>query len=159
MARKVLTEVQGTEKTTQKDAKNLQNRLKNLIPEYGLNKSKADELKALVDAGNKEIKSICKELSIEKLENVDGWNMTYKVKEKHNIDEDKMLAIIKQYWSKNGSMQCPYIKKVEVIDQEALKDAIFRGEIDDKEVLLALKACDTVKYEPALTVSRVKEKK
>lgn len=157
MARKVLTEVKQETKNTSTNG-NLKKRLEKLIPIFGQNKVQADELKAAMDDDKAEIKRICSELSIDKL-SVDGWNMSYKVKEKHIVDEDKMLAIIKKYWSKNGSMECPYIKRVEVIDQDALEDAIFKGEIDDKEVLLALKACDTVKYEPALTVSKAKEKK
>ena len=162
MARKVLTETevkQESKELTPAEVKKRENRLKKLIPIYGQNKVQADELKAVMNDDNAEIKRICKELSIEKLDNIDGWNMKCTTKEKHNVDEERMLEIIKKFWSKNGSMQCPYIKKKEYIDQEALSDAIFRGEIDDKQVLLDLKACDTVKYEQALTISKVKEKK
>ena len=132
MARKVLTEVKQEQQVEAKNtstAGKLKKRLEKLIPVYGQNKIRADELKAAMDDDKAEIKRICEELSIEKLADVDGWKMIYKVKEKHVVDEDRMLAIIKEYWSKNGSMQCPYIKRVECINPEALETAIFNGDI------------------------------
>lgn len=139
--------------------KKLRIRLDNLIPEYGANKAEADRLKAVMADDNAEIKNICSQLGLEKLE-VDGWEMTYRVDSKHNIDEDKMLSILKAYWSKkNGSMECPFIKTREYIDQEALQDAIFNGEIADQKVLLELKACDTLVPQEKLFVKKAKEKK
>lgn len=164
MARKVI-EVETSQaeakevKLTAAAKKKLRIRLDNLIPVYGSNKSYVDELKALIEDDNKEIKAICRQLALDKAE-VNGWEMTYRVDSKHNIDEDKMLSILKAYWSKkNGSMECPFIKTREYIDQEALQDAIFNGEITDQKVLLELKACDTLVPQEKLFVKKAKEKK
>lgn len=116
-----------------------------------------DELKKVVDGDNKEIKAICKELSVTDLE-IDGWKMNYSVVNKHHTDEDKMLSIIKSWWSEHkGSMHCPYIEIKECINVEAVQDAIYNGEFD-KETLLKIRACDELKPEEKLKVSRVKEK-
>ncbi len=156
MARKALG-VSQEEVVKKEDVKDLENRLKKLIPDYGTNKSKADELKAIIDDGNKEIKRICKELSIADME-VDGWKMNYSVVTKHHVNEDRMLEILKEYWSKNGSMECPYIKRIECVDSEAVQNAMYNGDFD-KETLLKLRACDEEKQEEKLRISKVKEKK
>lgn len=154
MARKALV----TETEEKVDVKKLQNRLKKLIPIYGGNKTQLDELKSVVDGDNKEIKAICKQLSIDKME-VDGWKMNYSTTIKHDVNETKMLEIIKKWWSeKNGSMHCPYIRVEYHIDNDAIEDAIYKGEFD-KEILLALKACDTEKPQERLVVSKSKGEK
>lgn len=164
MARKVI-EVETPQaetkevKLTAAAKKKLRTRLDDLIPVYGSNKTEADRLKAVIEDDNKEIKAICKQLALDKAE-IDGWEMTYRVDQKHNIDEDKMLAILKSYWTKkNGSMECPFIKTKEYIDQEALQNAIFNGDIADKKVLMELKACDTLIAQEKLFVKKAKEKK
>ena len=53
MARKVLGVKNPVEEVRQEPANQLQNKLIQLIPAYGANKSKADELKALIEADNK----------------------------------------------------------------------------------------------------------
>lgn len=157
MARKALG-AKTNQQEEKVDAKKLQNRLKKLIPLYGSNKTQLDELKTVVDGDNKEIKSICKALSVDTME-VDGWKMNYSVVTKHNVNEAKMLEIVKHWWAeKNGSKHCPYIRVEEHIDNEAIQDAIYNGEFD-KETLLALRACDTEKPEEKLRISSVKEKK
>lgn len=158
MARKVLG-VQQTPEQKAQDGENLRYQLQKLIPEYGLNKSKADELKAVLDDGNKEIKRICKELSVDSME-VEGWTMSYKVVTKQSVNEDKMLDILKTYWSThNGSMECPYIKKKEYVDIDALENEIFTGNLTDKDILLKIKNCYTDKQEERLTIKKAKEKK
>ena len=155
MARKAIgtNQVQAEEKVS---VKTLQNRLKKLIPAYGANNTQLKELKSVVDGDNKEIKALCKQLSIEKTE-IDGWKVDYKVVEKHNANEDQMLEIIKKWWlAKNGSMHCPYIRIEYHVDNDAIEDGIYKGEFD-KETLLALKACYTVKQEERLTVSKIKK--
>lgn len=140
------------------DEKNLRHQLQILIPEYGLNKTKADELKAVIDDGNKEIKRLCKELSVDSME-IEGWTMSYKVITKNTANEEKMLDVIKAYWSKhNGSMQCPYIKTKEYIDVDALENEIFNGNLTDKDVLMKIKSCYTEKQEERLTVKKTKVK-
>ena len=105
------------------------------------------------------IKRICRELSVNNIE-ADGWVMSYVVATKHIVNEEQMLEILKDYWiSHNGSQQCPYIRTKEYIDQDALETAIFNGDIEDKAVLLKLKACYTDKQEERLTIKKAKEKK
>ena len=154
MARKAI----GTEQE-KVDVKKLQNQLKKLIPIYGTNNTQLKELKAKVDDDNKAIKGICKQLFAGSAKTTIGdWSVDYKVVDKHNVNEAKMLEIIKKWWSeKNGSMHCPYIRIEYHIDNDAIEEGIYRGEFD-KETLLALQACDTIKAEERLTVCKMKEK-
>lgn len=158
MARSLMVGEVKEAKISKAKIKEFEIRLKNLIPVYGQNKSQMDDFKKVVEADNKEIKSICKVLSVENME-VEGYKMSYKVIDKHNVNEDKVLEIVKKWWAKkNGSMECPYIKTREYLDNDALQDAIYNGEID-KQTLLKIRECDEVKKEERLTVSKAKEKK
>ena len=84
MARKALG-VSQQEKKAKVDVNQLYTRLNQLVPEYGTLKGKADELKAQVEDGNKEIKRICKELYINNLD-VDDCTMNYQFITKQNVD-------------------------------------------------------------------------
>ena len=159
LLQKMVSKAIPVEEVNQKPVNSLENKLKNLITTYGSTKSQADELKALIEADNKEIKRICRELSINNME-TNGWAMSYVVAVKHIVDEERMLEILKEYWiANNGSKECPYIKTKEYVDQDALEHAIFVGDIEDKAVLLKLKECYTDKQEERLTIKRAKEKK
>ena len=80
--------------------------------------------------------------------------LTHKVIE--DIDEAMMLSLIKKAWTaKNGSMQCPFIRTVEVLDADALEGAIYRGEIDP-DLIADLGKCKTTKTQLMLTYKKKK---
>lgn len=88
----------------------------------------------------------------------DGWTVVLQPRNVESVDEEKMLYVIKSAWTEhNGSMQCPYIRTVEVLDMDALESAIYRGDISD-ETLLALDGCRTKTTQYALTYKKKKEK-
>ena len=73
------------------------------------------------------------------------------------IDEEGMMQYIKsKLWGDKGSMHCPYIKTVEVIDWDALEKAIYTGEITKKQVL-AMDKFKSVKKTPVLKLKVAKE--
>lgn len=154
MARKALANVK-LEKVNKED-KELQ--LKELVNSFGPDKEQYDKFKKSCDEQNKQIKALCKELKIQDAE-IDGWNLNYKVIDKSYFDEEKLLSVIRSYWAEhNGSMQCPYIRTVMCVDNEALEDAIYNDKLD-KDILLQIQNCKIPKEEERLTIKRSKEAK
>ena len=114
MARKKLIE---TEAPATKDSRseNL-SKLHVLVDRWGKNKKVLDPLKKDVDKDAAEIKQLMLE---EKLDtSISGeFTAVLSFTNKESIDEDGLLDYIKSVlWGTKGSMQCPYIKTVEVID-------------------------------------------
>jgi len=131
--------------------------LKQLIPLYGLNKAALDEYKKTCDAENTQIKALMEECNIDSL-TVDGYKCTYSVQKRTSMDEDKLLEFLKKAWtSKNGSMECPYIKRKEYVDMEVLENAIYKGEISN-ELLAEMKKCENVKKVETLRITKAKKK-
>ena len=85
------------------------------------------------------------------------WQINLQHKVTESIDEDKLLSVLKGFWvEKNGSIQCPFVSTVEVVNMEALEGAIYRGEIPD-EILLKIDGCRIKKETDALTYKRAKK--
>ena len=86
-----------------------------------------------------------------------GYKVSRQVSYRTSVDEDKMLKVLKSDWTKRyGSMECPYIKTVEVVDTEALEAVIYAGELSD-EVMKALDDCQSKKEVITLKCTKVKE--
>ena len=154
MARKPIAKVEVNE--VSKEDKKLQ--LKELVSSFGPDKEQYDKLKKICDDQNKKIKALCRELNIQDTE-LDGWDVSYKVIDKSYYDEDKLFLVITDYWNEhNGSMECPYLKTIFVIDEEKLKDDIYNEKVD-KDLLLQIQNCKVPKEEERLTVKRKKEEK
>jgi len=129
--------------------------LTNLVNDFGANNEKLKELKKVCEGKNAEIKEI---MSTEKLStfSTDQYNASYIIKESTKVDEDRLLEVLKKDWtSRNGSMECPYIKKREYVDSDALEAAIYNSQID-KDLLIEIKNCSTVIKTPTLTVKKTK---
>ena len=86
-----------------------------------------------------------------------GYKVSRQVSYRTSVDEDKMLNVLKSDWTKRyGSMECPYIKTVEVVDTEALEAVIYAGELSD-EVMKALDDCQSKKEVITRKCTKVKE--
>ena len=117
MARKKLIE-------TNQRSENL-SMLSTLVERWGKNKTVFDPLKKEVDKDAAEIKRIMLE---EELDTSVGGDYTASLtfKTSESFDEDALLAYIKgELWGKKGSMECPYIRRVEVINWDELEKAIY----------------------------------
>lgn len=128
----------------------LKEELVRLIPVYGENKQDMDVFKKKCDDQNKQIKLLCKELSVDKME-VDDWQLTYAVQDRSTFDEDKLLDIIRE----DEMLAKLLVRTKEYVDTQALEDEIYKNNIS-KEVLLKIQACKVPKFVETLTV---KEKK
>lgn len=129
--------------------------LTTLIPEFGELKTQADSYKKEADVKNKQIKKLMAEEGLEEKE-VDGWQVKYTVALTESYDEDAMLEALKKDWAKrNGSMECPYIKTKEYIDEEVLEDMIYKGQLP-KKLVASLDKFRIVKETEKLSVKRVR---
>ena len=133
-------------------------KLDELVERYGENDAKAKELKKVCDADKAEIKEMMANQNLSK-HTAGGYTVSYIVSEKSETNEAKMLDILKRDWvARNGSMQCPYIKTVEVIDTEALESALYKNELSE-DVVAQLGTCTTTTQVVTLRCSKAKEKK
>lgn len=126
-----------------------------LVPRYFKNKETEKELKQIIADDNKEIKSIM--LSADKeTENVGEYKVFCKTIVTEDFDKDLLVKKLLSLWAEhNGSMKCPWIEYVPVVNDEALEDAIYNGEINPDD----LKDCKVSKSQVRLQITKRKEKK
>ena len=120
---------------------------------------KKEEEKALsktIKKLNSDIKAFLGNLKDKKTQ-VGDWQVELRHKVTEDIDELKLLTVVKGFWSeKNGSMECPFVKRIEVVDMDALEGAIYRNEIP-KEVLLEIDGCRVKKENDSLVYKKAKK--
>ena len=124
--------------------KSLNATLEELIEVWGTNKTTADGLKKVVDRDAAQIKEIM--LSKKLTESKSGkYIAKLSIQHKEKFNEDGLIEYIKtKLWGKKGSMECPYIKRVEVIDWDALESAIYNETITKKQLMEIDKFKETV---------------
>ena len=127
-----------------------------LVKRYLCNKNECDDLKKLVDADNKEIKSIMLTQLKNNEAKYDAGDIiaTVKVIETEDFDNDMLVSILKSLWStEHGSMTNPWLKVVYQPDMDAIEDAIYNGELSPDD----LKPAKVTKSQTRLTVRRKKK--
>lgn len=73
------------------------------------------------------------------------------VKQSEDIDESKMLSVLKDFWQKTkGKEKCPFIGTVEYLDMDALEAFMYKEELP-KDVIIALDGCRIKKESTSLT--------
>jgi len=125
--------------------------LDNLIPVYYDDKQNLDFYKKQCDAGNAKIKELMAEQKITDFE-VDGITAKYIIQKKESMDEDKLLILLKERGYEN------MIRTKEYVDMDALEDALYHDTID-KDTIVEMDKCRSVKEVIQLRVSKKKEKK
>ena len=125
--------------------------LNTLIPVYYDDKQNLDFYKKQCDAGNAKIKELMAEQKITDFE-VDGITAKYVVQKKESMDEDKLLILLKERGYEN------IIRTKEYVDMDALEDALYHDTID-KDTIVEMDKCKSIKEVIQLRVSKKKEKK
>ncbi len=121
-----------------------------LIDLFAETKEQSDALKKECDTYSKDIKErMSKNMSYE----VSTGKFTAKLSniETKSFDEAKLLMKLKDM----GDIAKSVIRTVEVVDMNALENAIYNKEIDAS----ALTDCQVVKTQQRLTVTEIKKKK
>lgn len=130
MARKKLIEVDEA-----KVRSNHLSELSELVARWGSNKSTADNLKKDIEADAAKIKQIMIDEELEESES-GGFLAKLSFQNKESMDEEGLLKFIKSVlWNGKGSMECPYIERIEVINFDALEKAMYEGTISKEQVL------------------------
>lgn len=124
--------------------------LKTLVPSYYDNKQNLDFYKKQCDAENAEIKKLMAEQDIKDFE-VNGITAKYVIQNKESMDEDKLLSILKERGYEN------VIRTKEYVDMDLLEDALYHDTID-KDTIVEMDKCKSVKEVIQLRVSKKKEK-
>lgn len=137
-------------------------KLEEQITQYCEQKQEESILKKSIETLNKSIKEALSNSTKEIKSGKQGvragkYEVKLQIKQNTNVDEGKMLEIIKRFWhSTHGSQQCPFIRTVEVIDSDALEGAIYREELP-KEVAVELGKCIKRSEIKALVYKEIKE--
>lgn len=128
-------------------------KLDELVPRYGDEKTEMDRYKKLCDADNAEIKSIMSDLAIQHY-TAGNYKVTRSVQERESMDEELLLSLLKDF----PEVQIHnIIKTKEYVDFDALEAALYKDALP-KEVLLAIDKARTIKYVTTLKVSKIKKK-
>jgi hypothetical protein len=130
--------------------------LDELVPRYYANKETEKILKKEIDDDNKEIKSIMLNSNSEN-ENVGEYKVTCKTIVTEDFDKDLLVAKLKSLWEQTPGSEgivCPWLDFVPVVNDEALENAIYDGQINPDD----LKSCKVSKSQVRLTVSKPKKK-
>lgn len=128
-------------------------KLDELVPRYGDEKTEMDRYKKLCDADNAEIKSIMSDLAIQHY-TAGNYKVTRSVQERESMDEELLLSLLKDF----PEVQIHnIIKTKEYVDFDALEAALYKDALP-KEILLAIDKARTIKYVTTLKVSKIKKK-
>ncbi len=122
--------------------------LEDLIRAFYFNESQKKEFASLADDEKAKIKKIMHENELTDYV-VDDLKAKYYSSVSESFDEEMLLEVLK----KNGITNC--IKTVEVVDMEALENAIYHHEISNG-ALKEMDKCRTTKTTYALKISKVK---
>ena len=89
----------------------------------------------------------------------DKYVVTLESRVTDEIDPALMLMALKKYWDKeHAEEQCPFIRTVEVIDEDALEKFMYSNKLPE-ETMSELEKCRKKKVTTALTYKKVKGSK
>lgn len=156
MARKKLVENETAKQVTDTRMQSLQ-RLDQLVGVWGKNKTQADELNKDVKRDADEIKQI---MLAEKLDSsISGeYEAKLSFQHKESFDEEGLIQFLQESLWNEENGPCPYIKTVQVIDWDAVENAIYSGEINNEQ-LVEIDKFKTVVETPVLKLGKVKKEK
>lgn len=129
--------------------------LDKLVSDYGHNDAQIKDLKKIADTEKEQIKQLLLEHKEDRW-TAGGYTVQRVVSERETLNEEKLLPIIKHYWSStHGSMECPFIKTREYVDMDRLEEAIYQKELTPN-VLAEMDKCREVTTVVALKCKKTK---
>lgn len=128
--------------------------LESLLRSYISNKTELDSLDKDVKCQNATIKTFMEKEGIDKY-SIDGYSVSYTVKETNKVNEEKLLNLLQNY-SQINFKALGVIKSKEYVDSEALENAVYNNLLD-KELLVKIKDCSTTTKTPTLTLRKGKK--
>lgn len=125
------------------------NNLEELVVRYALNKNELDSYKKICDKENAEIKARMAELDMDEVIAGD-YVAKLTIQKRESMDEDMLLEILRNNNYTN------VIRTKEYVDMDLLEREIYNGNVD-KDTLVAMQKCKSVKEVPTLKIVKAKK--
>lgn len=125
------------------------NNLEELVVRYALNKNELDSYKKICDKENAEIKARMTELDMNEVLAGD-YVAKLTIQKRESMDEDMLLEILRNNNYTN------VIRTKEYVDMDLLEREIYNGNVD-KDTLVAMQKCKSVKEVPTLKIVKAKK--
>lgn len=125
------------------------NNLEELVVRYALNKNELDSYKKICDKENAEIKARMAELDMNEVLAGD-YVAKLTIQKRETMDEDMLLEVLRNNNYTN------VIRTKEYIDMDLLEREIYNGNVD-KDTLVAMQKCKSVKEVPTLKITKAKK--
>ena len=103
--------------------------LEEYVKEFYIVKNEADKYKKLADEDNKEIKKLMQNNNLTEFKTTNGLLAKITIQNRESFNEDKLIEKLKEL-----NVKTP-IKTVEVIDYDALEDAIYNNVLDATKII------------------------
>lgn len=125
------------------------NSLEELVVRYALNKNELDSYKKICDKENAEIKARMAELDMNEVLAGD-YVAKLTIQKRETMDEDMLLEVLRNNNYTN------VIRTKEYVDMDLLEREIYNGNVD-KDTLVAMQKCKSVKEVPTLKIVKAKK--
>ena len=125
------------------------NNLEELVVRYALNKNELDSYKKICDRENAEIKARMAELDMNEVLAGD-YVAKLTIQKRETMDEDMLLEVLRNNNYTN------VIRTKEYVDMDLLEREIYNGNVD-KDTLVAMQKCKSVKEVPTLKIVKAKK--
>ena len=125
------------------------NKLEELVVTYALNKNELDSYKKICDKENAEIKARMAELDMDEVIAGD-YVAKLTIQKRESMDEDMLLEVLRNNNYTN------VIRTKEYVDMDLLEREIYNGNVD-KDTLVAMQKCKSVKEVPTLKIVKAKK--
>ena len=125
------------------------NNLEELVVRYALNKNELDSYKKICDKENAEIKARMAELDMNEVLAGD-YVAKLTIQKRETMDEDMLLEVLRNNNYTN------VIRTKEYVDMDLLEKEIYNGNVD-KDTLVAMQKCKSVKEVPTLKIVKAKK--
>ena len=125
------------------------NNLEELVVRYALNKNELDSYKKICDKENAEIKARMAELDMDEVIAGD-YVAKLTIQKRESMDEDMLLEVLRNNNYTN------VIRTKEYVDMDLLEREIYNGNVD-KDTLVAMQKCKSVKEVPTLKIVKAKK--
>lgn len=125
------------------------NKLEELVVTYALNKNELDSYKKICEKENAEIKEKMAELDMNEVLAGD-YVAKLTIQKRETMDEDMLLEVLRNNNYTN------VIRTKEYVDMDLLEREIYNGNVD-KDTLVAMQKCKSVKEVPTLKIVKAKK--
>lgn len=125
--------------------------LKELIPQYAMNKQELDDYTAICKRENEEIKAEMAKIGKDEYE-TGGYVAKRGIQHKESINEARLIEVLRKHNITDA------IKTKEYVDMDALEDYLYNHE-STNELALDLASCKSTTEVVTLRVTRAKAKK